>query len=94
MTAQLGADLYETDELDLKLDDDISEDDLREWHGDRRLERRRRREERRVARRSRRDRLPPLNAEGREVFACLERCLRRIAPTIIRAAPGRVRQID
>lgn len=84
MTAQLGIDFYETDELDSELDNDISNDDFAEWRGDRGLERRLRREERRVGRRSRRERLPSLNAEGRVVSSCLQRCLLRVIPQIIR----------
>ena len=82
MSAQLGAEFYETEELDLELDDDVSRADLTEWEDNRRLERRRRRDERRVARRSRRGRLPPLNAEGQLVSSCLEHCLQRV-PDIV-----------
>ena len=71
MTAQLGIDFYEADERDEELSNDIDDDDFTAWRGNRRLEWRLRRDERRVARRSRRGRLPPLNAEGRLVSACL-----------------------
>ena len=84
MTAQLGIDFYATEALDSELDDDISDDEFAEWRGDRSLERRLRRDERRVARRSTRGRLPPLNAEGQVVSACLQRCLQRVIPPILR----------